>query len=324
MNPDTPTTPSSPSRGSASTARTDGANNNPRPVDGISNPSNPGQQRPALDSNGQINPTPNLPPAPPPPPGTPISPSPTQPPTPSAGVGPISTPVTEENRVVATEILQPVQPPPSPEEAAELRESSKPTLFSKIQKGLKSIVTVLALSLVVLGGAALLNAFVFQSYYVDGSSMEPALHNNDRLIISKVERTAAGVSGNPYIPKRGQVVVLDESSNRFTLAQNEQLIKRVIGLPGDTVKIDNGVVTITNRESPNGFNPDDTLELTVDPTFVEAPLEVTVPEGQIFVMGDNRTEGGSYDSRAFGPVETSHVLGRLWLRILPLNQMDVF
>ena len=186
--------------------------------------------------------------------------------------------------------------------------------------------TALSIILFVAGvaiAALLINQFVFQSYYVDGTSMTPTLQNNDRLIIDKIGRTVAGLTGRPYLPSRGSIVVLD--SSLFDQNGNkEQLIKRVIGLPGDTIIVANGVVTVKNAQNPNGFDVDQQLGLHLAPTFSESTLEVTVPAGKVFVMGDNRLPNGSYDSRAFGPIDSTQIEGRLVLRIFPLGRTGVF
>ncbi len=172
--------------------------------------------------------------------------------------------------------------------------------------------------------AFLINLTVFQSYYVDGSSMTPTLQNNDRLIISKVERTLSIIQSKTYIPERGQIVTLDSSITGLN-GQKEQLIKRVIGLPGDRVQISNGVVTITNSDYPNGVNIDQELGLTnLDATYTDSPVDVIVPQGAVYVMGDNRKQGGSYDSRSFGAVSGDKIRGRLWARVLPLDQARLY
>ncbi len=177
----------------------------------------------------------------------------------------------------------------------------------------------------VAGGAILLNAFIFQSYYVDGLSMQPTLQDNDRLIVSKVEKTSATVSGNTYMPKRGQIVVVNGAVPTFSGSKKEPLIiKRVIGLPGETVLISNGVVTVSSPSRPAGFNVDIALGIDVKQTYSQAPLQVLVPQDSVFVLGDNRAEGESYDSRAFGPVKTDEILGRLWVRVLPITDVHVF
>lgn len=188
---------------------------------------------------------------------------------------------------------------------------------------LKSFASFLAFCAGVVVAAFLINQFVFQSYYVDGTSMTPTLQNDDRLIIDKVEKSFAGLQGKPYIPNRGQVVVLDSSIVGFN-GREEQLIKRVIGLPGDTVIVRDGTVTIKNKDNPDGFNADRQLGLTLAETYVESPQEWTIEDGQVFVMGDNRAQNGSYDSRAFGPVESQKIVGRLWARIMPFEKAQVY
>lgn len=190
----------------------------------------------------------------------------------------------------------------------------------------KAVFSVVLFALIVFGVAALLNRFVFQSYFVDGTSMTPTLQNNDRLIIDKVEKTAAEIGGKPYIPVRGQIIVIDSSVSALTQERGEQIIKRVIGLPGDHVHIENGVVTITNAHHPNGFDVDKQLGLKVDSTVLDGQttLDYNVQDGEVFVLGDNRGPGGSYDSRYFFGVSSSKIIGRLWLRVMPFNHFGSF
>lgn len=171
--------------------------------------------------------------------------------------------------------------------------------------------------------AFLINQFVFHSYFVEGTSMVPNLQNNDRLIIEKVSRSFSFLQGKHYMPERGQIVVLN-SSLIAANGSHEQLIKRVIGLPGDKIFIKDGTVTIKNQENPDGFDVDKQLNLDVEPTYSSEPLDFEVPDDHVFVMGDNRTQNGSHDSRAFGPVATTDLEGRLWARILPINKAQIF
>lgn len=155
--------------------------------------------------------------------------------------------------------------------------------------------------------------------------MTPTLHNDDRLIISKVEKTVAALERKPYIPARGQIVVIDSSVSELTAERNEQIIKRVVGLPGETVEFSNGRVIVKNAQQPNGFDANELLGLDLASTYFEGNARsFTVPEGSVFVLGDNRAPGGSYDSRYFGPVDTDKIVGRLWLRILPLTQVEAY
>ncbi len=188
---------------------------------------------------------------------------------------------------------------------------------------IKGALSLVAFVAGVLLAAFLINQFVFQSYFVEGTSMVPTLQNNDRLIIEKVGKTWDQLTGQPYIPNRGDIVVLD-SSIVTANGSIEQLIKRVIGLPGETVRVDNGTVTVYNSQEPGGFNVDERLGLHLEQTYSPSPQEFKVPEGKVFVMGDNRTQNGSHDSRAFGAVASKDLEGRLWARILPVNQAKVF
>lgn len=232
---------------------------------------------------------------------------------------PSSTPEQHSNAPIVPEpdAPQPTSPPPAPL-AANKAKTARLT-------GIRAFLSVLAFVGGIIIAATLINQFIFQSYYVDGTSMTPTLHNNDRLIIDKVERTMALASGHHYIPKRGQIVVLDSSLVDQT-GHNEQLIKRVIGLPGDNISIGNdGIVTVKNKSNPDGFNVNQTLGIPdLAPTYVDAPVTITVPDNDVFVMGDNRGPGGSFDSRSFGPIDTNKIEGRLLARIFPLNQTKLF
>jgi signal peptidase I len=217
-------------------------------------------------------------------------------------------------------------PPYSPQ-PSQLPPQQEQTQAPAKHRSFANFKTLLSIAIFIVGivvAATLINQFIFQSYYVDGTSMTPTLQNNDRLIIDKVERTSALLKGKSYVPKRGQVVVLD-SSLVDQYGHNEQLIKRVIGLPGETVIVgSDGLVIVKNAEHPAGFNVNDSLGLKLESTYVDAPMEIKIPNNQVFVMGDNRGPGGSFDSRAFGPVGTNKIQGRLLARIFPLNKTEFF
>ncbi len=187
----------------------------------------------------------------------------------------------------------------------------------------KSLLSFVSFIVTVVVAAMLINHFVFQSYYVDGLSMTPTLENEDRLIINKVGKTIATIQGKPYLPARGDIVILD-STILDQYGHEEQLIKRVIGLPGETVIIRDGMVMIKNHAYPDGFNVDKTLGLQLEPTYSEAPIEVTVPEDMVYVLGDNRGLNGSFDSRAFGATSSSNIQGNLAARIFPFDRAQAF
>lgn len=174
--------------------------------------------------------------------------------------------------------------------------------------------------------AILLTMYVFQSYQVDGPSMQNTLHNNDRLIVWKLPRTWSRITGHAYIPKRGDIVIVTQAglSNYGDSQDTKQLVKRVIGLPGDHVVIKNNVITVYNTQYPKGFEPDNTLPYgkngAIPPTMND--VDVTLGKSQLFICGDNR--GDSLDSRIFGPIETNQVVGKLVARIFPLSDAERF
>jgi signal peptidase I len=201
----------------------------------------------------------------------------------------------------------------------------RPAKASKTEKpeGWRNIASTIAILLIAPLFALFLITFVFQSYLVDGPSMQTTLQDKDRLIVWKVKRSWARITGNPYIPNRGDVVVFVEPKlERFGQSSGKQLIKRVIALPGERVVIKDGTLTVYNAERPDGFQPDDSLAYgdVVDET--PGQLDVKVPKGHIFVAGDNRNN--SLDSRAFGPVDADNIVGKLVARFLPLSEAERF
>lgn len=167
----------------------------------------------------------------------------------------------------------------------------------------------------------ILHNFVFQAYHVLGTSMVPNLHNADYLIISKMGYTGALIQrvfkqNAVYIPSRGQIIVF-----RYPKDPSEVFVKRVVGIPGDRVVIKDGAVKVYNKEHADGYNPDTTYETATTTTL--GNIDETVQEGNVFVIGDNRTPGGSYDSREWGELPSSYIIGNAVLRLLPLDQVKI-
>lgn len=214
------------------------------------------------------------------------------------------------NDPIKPQVTLPVPPPPPP---------PKPEKTKKGFAGFRSFFSTIFL----IGGALLfalfINQYIFQSYEVDGSSMEPTLQHKDRLIIWKLPRTWAGLTNNDYVPKRGDVVVFHKPDG-----SKEQLIKRVIGLPGEHVVIADGKITIFNPESPGGFNPD-SAPYGKDLVDTAGNVDVMVSEGEVFVSGDNRSPGASLDSRSsLGNIDLDLMVGKLVLRLYPFQNFDTF
>jgi signal peptidase I len=173
--------------------------------------------------------------------------------------------------------------------------------------------------------AAGLITFVFQSYQVDGPSMESTLQNSDRLIVWKVARTLARITSHAYVPHRGDIIIFNEAGlAAYGQADIKQLVKRVVGLPGDRVVVKSGHITIYNREHQDGFDPDKTLPYGHEHPFpvTSGDIDTTLDSSQVFVCGDNRID--SLDSRAFGPVNLNDIVGKLVLRIFPLSTFKRF
>lgn len=176
-----------------------------------------------------------------------------------------------------------------------------------------------------LGLALCLILFVFQTYQVDGPSMENTLQNNDRLIVWKLPRTIAHITGHAYVPNRGDIIIFNEGNlAEYGQANVAQLVKRVIGLPGERVVIQDGKVTVYNARHPQGFDPDTTLPYGKQNRipFTSGNIDVTLGSSQIFVCGDNRTV--SLDSRVFGPVNVNDIVGKLVVRIYPFTSVERF
>lgn len=198
-------------------------------------------------------------------------------------------------------------------------------------RSLRSVFSTIGLFLSAFLIAILINTFLIQSYQVDGQSMEPTLQNDDRLIVNKVPRTFSRLDGHQYVPHRGDIIIFNQDGLPGFVGQ-KQLIKRVIGLPGERVVVKDGKITIYNSEHPQGFNPDTSSGYKVcSPGDVPPVCHMPVTGGEVdnqlqkdelFVSGDNR--GNSEDSRYFGPIKTNQVVAKLVLRILPLNNAQGF
>ena len=174
------------------------------------------------------------------------------------------------------------------------------------------IVTVGLLILITLG-------FGMQSFHVVGESMTPTLQEQDRLLISKLGRTWSKVKGESYIPERGDIIVFHSPSDDI------ELVKRVIGLPDERVVLENGKFTIFNDQNPKGFNPDTMYDADEEFDYTAGKVNIVVPEGELFVSGDNREAGGSLDSRNnLGTVPVDLIVGKLSLRIFPVTEARTF
>jgi signal peptidase I len=184
--------------------------------------------------------------------------------------------------------------------------SSYDYYWKKFASGLFELVkvTVLALAIVVP-----IRYFLIQPFYVKGASMEPNFHDNEYLIINEITYRFAE-------PERGDVVVF-----KYPRDPKQYFIKRVVAMPGESIKIENGLVYLKLVGAADYQLLDESAYL--DGYVKTYPnLEVTVGENEYFVMGDNRS--ASLDSRIFGAVGRDFVVGKTWLRAWPLSKMKNF
>lgn len=190
-------------------------------------------------------------------------------------------------------------------------------------KTLRDILGVVGFVVAVIIGAWLINLFLFRSFSVSGPSMETTLYTGDRLIVNRLPVTWAHIQGKTYQPQRGQVIVFKNPAFQ-TGMQDEYIVKRVIGLPGDRVVLRDGSYTVYNAAHPTGFNPDLYTEVP-DAPHTDGAIDTTVDDGEIFVGGDHREEGYSYDSRnGMGNIPLYDVIGPVGVRIFPFTKVRTF
>lgn len=170
--------------------------------------------------------------------------------------------------------------------------------------------------LLVIGGALLVallvRTFFIQAFWIPSDSMEPTLHKGDRVLVNKLSYQFNDVG-------RGDVVVFKRPEAARSSNPDddiEDLIKRVVGLPGDVLKTVDGEVYVNDEPLPEDYLPEGTR--TVMPSGQDMP-PTTIPEGHYFMMGDNR--GNSQDSRYFGAIDGDLIVGRAFVRIYPLGDL---
>lgn len=188
------------------------------------------------------------------------------------------------------------------------------------RQGLKDILGIVGFIVAVVIGAWLINSLIFRSFSVTGPSMETTMYTGDRLIVNRLPMTWHALQGKSYIPERGHVIVF--RNPMFAEMRNDEfVVKRVIGLPGERVVVSGGGVTVYNKENPRGFNPYDGV--SVYQSIVTGQIDQVVEDGMIFVIGDNRGGQESLDSRnGLGLVPLDNIVGPVGLRIYPFSKIS--
>ena len=151
--------------------------------------------------------------------------------------------------------------------------------------------------------ALLIKTFLFQAFYIPSASMDPTLKVHDRVLVNKL-------SYHLHPVHRGDIVVFKAPKEERT-AQIKDLVKRVIGLPGDTLEARNGHIYVNDRLLNEPYLPKGTITDNL-------PRQV-IPANSYFMMGDNR--GESSDSRVFGPIQRSTIIGRAFVKMWPFTRL---
>lgn len=195
------------------------------------------------------------------------------------------------------------QPTPGGDTAVASSRSSSSRRASSVLSWIITVAIAVTVALVV-------RAFVFQMFWIPSESMSPTLEKGDRVIVTKL--------GDVTNPARGDIVVF---SRPAALASGEEhLIKRVIGLPGDRVAFVDGQVFIDGAPLSEPYLPEGTQTLDLSSPGCTLEVPCVIGPDQLWMMGDNRDE--SADSRRFGPIEESTVVGRAFVTVWPVGRFS--
>ena len=151
--------------------------------------------------------------------------------------------------------------------------------------------------------------YLIQPFFVHGASMEPNFSNGQYLIINEI-----GYRFDD--PQRGEVVIF-----KYPLNLSQYYIKRIIGLPGETIEVKDGRVVVYNQNFPEGRVLDESSYLPKD-RITLGNIKVELEENEYFVLGDNRQ--ASSDSRRWGELLREHIIGQVWIRAWPFNLAEVY
>jgi signal peptidase I len=178
---------------------------------------------------------------------------------------------------------------------------------------------ILLVVVVALGVALLLRVFVVQTFYIPSGSMEPTLNIGDRILVNKVSYDLHGV-------QRGDIVVFSRPpAENCGGTEVNDLVKRVIGLPGQTISLSHGHVVIDGKELREPYLPSSIRDSTLpgpSGTAYNLTKPYVIPANHYFMMGDNRTD--SCDSRYWGPIDRNSIVGKVDVRVWPLGGFHFF
>lgn len=166
---------------------------------------------------------------------------------------------------------------------------------------------VLALSIFVIS-----YLFLFQPHQVRGSSMAQNFENDDYLLTDKITYRFRQ-------PQRGEIIVFKAPPSEPCALDDCEYIKRIIGLPGETIEVKDGSYFINGQKLEENYIP---LSVKTNPgAYLTESKKVTLPEDGYFLSGDNRVY--SHDSRAFGLISKTSIIGKAWLRYWPISKLGL-
>jgi signal peptidase I len=197
-----------------------------------------------------------------------------------------------------------------PEEVNDVENSEEVASSSDSFKAVRDWVIVLVVALVVALG---IRTYVLQQFYISGPSMETTLYQPNRVLVNKLSYRLHDVN-------RGDVVVFDRVTSNGESIQHDDLIKRVIGLPGEKISISKCVVYVNKVALKEPYlDSRDTEQEDLNERCRQPEMaELVVPAKQVFVLGDNRPQ--SMDSRMFGSVDKNRIVGRAFVVLWPLSR----
>ena len=180
------------------------------------------------------------------------------------------------------------------------------SFFSEIKDFSLETIKIVVISLIVI---VAIRTYVMQPFFVSGKSMEPNFHDGDYLIVDEI-------SYRLDEPKRGDVIIF-----RYPKNTKEFFIKRIIGLPGERVEIEDSRITIYNNENQEGIMLDENIYIPLE-TKTTGSYDTILKDDEYYVLGDNRN--ASADSRIWGVLEEHFIVGKAWVRAWPVGDFSVF
>jgi len=189
----------------------------------------------------------------------------------------------------------------------EIRKKEKMQSMTSAEKAFRELLGWLAYIVIVIGATYLIVTYVGQRTKVSGDSMEATLHDEDNLIVDKI-------SYRFREPKRYEIIVFP-----YKYQENTYYIKRIIGLPGETVQIVGGYVYINGRKLGETYG----LEVIESTKYGIAEEPIILGEDEYFVLGDNRNHSSDSRDPSVGILKRDELMGRAWVRIWPLDSIGV-